>query len=181
MLVEGIMRILFGLIMLGVAGIAYSQTSQQPFTITISTAKPEVISGDSVYLDVVMTNISDHDVDCTIYASNALDRNYRYEVFDEQGPVPKIRRKYPEIGETGSSFPCMIKPGENSRPSGGMISILYDFHRPGKYTIQVSRPVWGDDQRPGTAMTVHNNQPEVKSNTITITVSGPEVPPDLPR
>jgi len=68
------MRILFGLIMLGVAGIAYSQTSQQPFTITISTAKPEVISGDSVYLDVVMTNISDHDVDCTIYASNALDR-----------------------------------------------------------------------------------------------------------
>jgi len=30
-------------------------------------------------------------------------------------------------------------------------------------------------------MTVHNNQPEVKSNTITITVSGPEVPPDLPR
>jgi hypothetical protein len=164
--------------MLGVAGIAYTQTAQQPFTITVSTNKPEVKSGDPVYIDVIMTNTSDHDVDCTIYSSNALDRNYRYEVFDKQGPVPKIKRKYPEIGETFSSWPCIIKPGETSRPSGGLISILYDFHRPGKYTIQVSRPVLGDDQRPGTAMTVHNNNPEIKSNIITITVVGPELPPD---
>jgi len=175
------MRILLGIMMLGAAGIAYTQTAQQPFTITVSTNKPEVKSGDPVYIDVIMTNTSDHDVDCTIYSINALDRNYRYDVIDEQGPLPKIRRKYPEIGETGSSWPCILKPSESSRPTGGLISILYDFHRPGKYSIQVSRPIWGDDQRPGTAGKVENNEPEVKSNVITITVVGPEMPPDEPR
>lgn len=172
------MRFVLGLLMLGFTGIACSQTSQGPFTITISTDKPQVKSGDPVYIDVVMTNTSDHDVDCTGDPRNALDRNYRYEVIDQQGPMPKIRRKYPQLGEDGKPWPCIIKPGESSPRSGGMLSILYDFHRPGKYTIQVSRPVWGDDQRPGTAGKVENNQPEVKSNIITITVVGPEKPPD---
>lgn len=172
------MRILFGLLMLGVTGIACSQTSQQPFTITISAEKSEVKSGEDVGIDIVMTNTSDHDVDCTGDPRNALDRNYRYEVIDQQGPMPKIKRKYPEIGEDGSPWPCTIKPGESSHPSGGLISILYDFHSPGKYTIQVSRPVWGDDQRPGTAGKVENSQREIKSNIITITVVGPELPPD---
>jgi len=168
-------------LMLGVASIAYSQTSQQPFTITISAEKNQVKSGDEVGIDIVMTNTSNHDIDCASYGSNALDRNYRYEVFDEQGPVPKIKRKYPEIGETGSLSPCTIKPGGSAHADGGLISILYDFSRPGKYTIQVSRPVWGDDQRPGTAGTVQNNQADVKSNIITITVVGPEVSPAEPK
>ena len=175
------MRILLGLLMLGLTGIAHPQTSQQPFTITISTDKPQVKSGDPVYIETVMTNISDHDFDCTSYGSNALDRNYRYDVTDEQGPVPKVKRKYPEIGETGSSFPCIIKPGESAHAAGGLISVLYDFTRPGKYTIQVSRPVWGDDQRPGTVGTIQNNRPGVKSNTITITVVGPEAPAAEPK
>ena len=64
---------------------------------------------------------------------------------------------------------------------GGVISVLFDFNRPGKYSIQVSRPIWGDDQRPGTTGTVQNNQAEVKSNTITITVVGPEVQPAEPK
>jgi hypothetical protein len=172
------MRILLGLLMLGVTGVAYSQTPHQPFSITVSTAKAEVRSGDPVYLNVVMTNTSDHDVDCTIYASNALDRNYRYYILDEDGqPAPKIRRRYPEIGETFSLRPCILKPGETSLPSGGMISILYDLRRPGKYTIQASRPIWGDDQRPEPSGAVQSDQVDVKSNIITITVVGPEAPP----
>ena len=175
------MRILLGILILGVTGIACSQTSQQPFTITISAEKSEVKSGEDVGIDIVMTNTSNHDVDCTGNAINALDRNYRYEVIDQQGPVPKIRRKHPEIGEDRSPWPCTIKPGETAHAAGGLISILYDFHRVGTYTIQVSRPIWGDNQRPGTAGKVENNEPEVKSNVITITVVGPEMPPDEPR
>ncbi|MGA3081092.1 MAG: hypothetical protein ABSD44_06885 [Terracidiphilus sp.] len=172
------MRILPALVLLGVTSIAYSQTAKQPFTITISTAKPEVKSGDPVYVEGVMTNISDHDVDCTRNWSNALDINYGYNVTDEDGQaVPKIRRKYPEIGEETNISPCIIKPGETSRASGGMISILYDFRRPGKYTIQASRPVWGDNNRPGTAGTGDDNQADVKSNILTITVVGPEALP----
>lgn len=172
------MRFMFGILALGATVIAYPQESRQPFTITISTEKPQVKSGDPIYIDVVMTNSSDHDVDCTGNGVNALDRNYQYEVIDQQGPVPKIGRKHPEIGESGSAWPCVIKPGGTAHAAGGLISILYDFHRPGKYTIQVSRPVWGDDQRPGTAGKVENHEPKVVSNTITITVVGPELPPD---
>jgi len=175
------MRILLGFLMLGITGVASSQTYQQPFTLTVSTDKPEVKSGDPVYIDIVMTNTSDHDVECTGNGINALDRNYRYEVIDEQGPVPKIRRKHPEIGEDGSLWPCVIKPGGTAHAAGGLISILYDFHRPGKYTVQVSRPIWGDDQRPNTFGKVEDSHRGIKSNIITITVVGPELPPDLLR
>ncbi len=162
------MRILLGLAMLGAVGIAYCQTSQQPFAITISADTPKVTKGDPVLLNIVMTNTSDHDVDCTGNPSNALDRNFTYEVTDEDGrPVPKIEKKY----HGGASiWRCTIKPGETANAAGGLISVLYDFSRPGKYTIQVSRPVWGDDQRPGTVGTVQNNQPDVKSNIITVIV-----------
>jgi hypothetical protein len=164
------MRILIGLLMLGVTSIACSQTSQQPFTITVSTNTLVVKSGDNVSIEVVMSNISDHAVDCTIDARNVLDRNYRYDVLDEGGqPVPKIKRRYPDIGESGSIRPCIIKPGETSLPSGGLISILYDFRRPGKYTIQVSRGVPPDPDN------------LVKSNIVTITVVGPEAPPAEPK
>ncbi|MGA3081093.1 MAG: hypothetical protein ABSD44_06890 [Terracidiphilus sp.] len=161
------MRILLGLLVLGASGVAFSQTSQQPFTITLSTDKPQVNTGDGVLLNIVMTNTSEHDEDCTSNWSNALDRNYKYDVFDEYGQVPKIEKEY--HGGFRLS-PCIIKPGETSSPSGGLISVLYDFSRPGKHTIQVSRGVWGDHNRPGTAGTGDDNQAEVKSNTITITV-----------
>ena len=62
---RGFMKHLLGVLMLGVAGFGYSQTSQQPFNITVSAEKSEVKSGDPVYIDVIMTNTSDHDIDCT--------------------------------------------------------------------------------------------------------------------
>ncbi len=167
------MRILLGLFMLGVTSIAYSQAPQQPFTITISADKPQVKAGDDVYLNVTMTNASDHDEDCTRNWSNALDRNYNYDVNDEYGQVPKIEKKY----HGGSRLsPCIIKPGETAK-SGGLISVLYDFSRPGKYTIQVSRAIWGDDQRPEPSGTVQTSQPDVRSNIITITVLPADEPP----
>lgn len=103
--------------MLGVSCTAFSQTAQKPFTITISAEKNQVKAGDPVDINVVMTNTSDHEVDCTAASSSGLDRNYQYDVVDEAGqPVPKIEKKY----HGGSSFwPCIIKPGETDTPSGG--------------------------------------------------------------
>lgn len=169
------MRNLFVIFMLGISGMMYSQTETQPFAISISTEKSEVKIGDPVDLNVVMTNISDHEVDCTTMSSNGVDRNYRYDVSFEDGQhLPNIEKKY----HGGSSaWPCVIDPGKSDTPTGGRISRLFDFSRPGKYTIQVSRPVWGDDQRPGTATTFHNNQPEVKSDIITIIVLPADEPP----
>ena len=167
------MRILLAIAIFGTAVTAYSQAS--PFTIVISAAKSQVTAGDPVDLKVVMTNTSDHDVDCTTNGSNALDRSYEYEVKDEKGqPVRKIEKEH----HGGSSiWPCVLKPGQTDTPSGGRISVLYDFSRPGKYTIQVSRRVWGDENRPGTYEKGSGQTGILKSITITVTVVAPSMGP----
>ena len=148
------MRNLLVLLMIGFSSVVYSQSTQQPFKITLSMAKPEVNVGDHVYIDLLMTNTSNQDVNCTIYAEGSLDGNYEYNVLDEDGqPPPKIVRIHPL---SSAIYPCIIKPGE-SRSISGLISQLYYFIQPGKYTIQVTRGYEGSDDL-------------VKSNTITITV-----------
>ncbi len=161
--------------MLALAGIVCAQTPKQPFTITLKAETPQVRVGGRVILDVIMTNTSDHEIDCTSYFYDSIDQNYRYHVLYEDGnPPAKIVRK------TGSnSFPCILKPGQSDTPSGGVISRIFDFSRPGKYTIQVSRPVWGDDNRPNTWQDPsHDNDPEIliHSNTITVTVLAADAP-----
>ena len=99
-----------------------------------------------------------------------------YEVTDEDGqPVPKIEKKY----HGGSSvWPCVLKPGQSSLPGGGRISVLYDFSRPGKYTIQVSRGLWGRRKPPGDSRNgQRSHQPFIKSNTIVVTVQPAENAP----
>jgi hypothetical protein len=145
---------------------AHSQAP--PFNLTLSAVEPRLIAGSPVDLEVVMTNTSNHEVDCTSNYSNALDRNYLYDVRDAEGwPVPRIEKKY----HGGFNiWPCTLKPGQSDNPGGGRISILYDFSQPGKYTIQVSRAQWGDENRPETAGTNKVQLPFVKSNTISIEV-----------
>jgi hypothetical protein len=143
------MRNLLALTLLGTAMMAYSQTA--PFSIDLKADKYQVVAGGPVDLIVVMTNKSDHEVDCTSNYSNALDRDYVYAVTDEEGrPVPKIEKKYHGGSDTA---PCILRSGQSDTPGGGRIGVLYDFSRPGKHTIQVSRGIWGDQNRPGTAGT----------------------------
>jgi hypothetical protein len=148
-------------LMPGSANLLWAQSSEtQPFTLTLSTDHSQVHVGDQVLIKIVMTNISDKQIDCTGMPSNGLDRNYQYEVHDEDGQVvPKIRPKYPDIGETSSVWPCILKPGESHESAGGLISRLYDLSRPGRYMIQAQRLINGDAHRA-----------VVKSNMITITV-----------
>lgn len=149
-----------------------SQTSQQPFVINIHANEPRVYAGDPVYINLTMSNFSDHKIDCTAKDILTIDMNYRYEVLDEDGnAAPKIARKAPS-----ETLPCTLQP-MNSRYFGALLSQLYDFSSPGKYLIQVSRPVWGDEQRPGTGRTVQDNQAIVNSNKITITVLPAESKP----
>jgi hypothetical protein len=166
----------FGLSLLAVAGMAHAQTEKQPFTITIKAETPQVKVGGQVVLDVVMTNTSDHEVGCDLYYYDSIDQNYQYHVLYEDGKPPaRIVRKTPFNAD-----PCVLQPGE-SRQSGGVISQIFDFRRPGKYTIQVSRKIWGDENRPGTGTNEENqDQPEVQSNTITVTVLPADSKPPEP-
>jgi hypothetical protein len=150
-----------------------SQTTKQPFAVIIHAYNPQVKVGDPVGIGIEMKNISDHEIDCAAANSNGTDRNYRYEVLDEHGhPAPKIVTKAPS-----EKTPCILGPGNNAFYSGTQISDAFDFSRPGKYTIQLSRPIWGDDQIPGTGRTAQNSQAVVKSNRITITVLPAESKP----
>ena len=154
------MRILFGLVMLEVSVTGYSQTPAQPFTLILSAFRSQVFAGAQIEISVVMTNSSDHQIDCTGAPSNGLDRNFKYDVLYEDGQeVPRRINKHPHVGPTGSIWPCVIKPGGTARNAGGLISALYDFSRPGEYKIQVERYTAFDP-----------NSPTVKSNIITIRV-----------
>lgn len=160
------MRILHGILALGITlalgSSAWAQPPNAPFSIKLSTVKPEVKAGSDIYLRIQMTNTSNHDVDCTRVASNGSDRAYTYDVFDANGnPLEKRTRKHPEIGETFSSWPCVLKPGESTSEDDSLLSSLYDMTRPGKYSVQVSRYISGDRKENGVT----------KSNMITITVN----------
>lgn len=160
------MRNLFVLLLLGTAAMAFSQTA--PFTIALSMSKSQVKAGEPVDLIVLMKNISDHEVDCTSNGSNALDRNYEYDVKDEKGHL--VRKIEKEHHGGSSIWPCVIKPGQTATAAGGRISVLFDFSRPGKYTILVSRGVWGDENRPGTFERSSGYKYFVKSNILVVTV-----------
>ena len=159
------MRISRGLLVIGIALTLGNSASPQPpnatFSITVTTEKPDVKAGSDIYLRIKMTNTSNHDVDCTRVASNGSDRAYLYDVRDANGtPLEKAVRKHPEIGETFSSWPCVLKPGESTSEDENFLSPVYDMTRPGKYSVQVSRYISGGRKEDGL----------VRSNKITITV-----------
>lgn len=173
----------FALLLLVSTCAANAQTAHQPFTVTISTQKPIVKAGDDVYIDIGMTNTSDHDVDCTIWIKNASDRSYQYNVSFEDGKPARDIDKH--VRNSSPAWPCVLKPGESqAHTSGALINTIYDFSRPGKYTVQVTRKIWGDENRPETILptgTADYHQLDVKSNIITITVLPKDPPAEEPK
>jgi len=165
----GAMRRICALFLIFVSSAAIStsfgQTTKQPFSITISTEKQTVETGLDVYIKIKLTNTSDEVVDCSSSDSNALDRRYIYDVRDENGKSVEIPGEHPELWGGSWRGPCALAP-RDSRTSGSRLSTLYDFTKPGQYTVQVSRYI-GKSAKEGV----------VKSNIITITVVGSQPPP----
>jgi len=136
---------------------AFGQTAKQPFTITISTDKPTVVAGSHVYIKIKLTNTSDHTVDRSTAYSNGLDRQYLYDVCDENGNSVEKPGEHHELNGV-SLATGELAPGETANGET-RITTLYDLTKPGQYTVQLSRFI-GKDEKQGV----------VKSNTITITV-----------
>lgn len=152
-----------------VARCQVAQTTQPPFSLTLSTPTPKVESGSAVYIKIVMKNLSDHDINCTPNETNGLDTAFEYAVKDGNGrPVESWEKKHPEVGQVfNPRLPRSLKPSESTN-SEGVVSAHYDMTQPGEYTIQVSRRV-SNDPKDGV----------VNSNKITVTVvdSTPKPPP----
>jgi hypothetical protein len=151
---------------------AFAQDTKQPFTISIGTKQPTVIAGSAVSIWVKQTNTSDQAVDCTEAEAGAAIVSYEYDVRDEGGnPVRKRDMKFPYAGKHWDR--CELEPGKTA-DRNLLLSWLYDFTKPGKYFVYISR-------RASVDASGFRTSELVNSNTITITVLEAErpVPPPI--
>jgi hypothetical protein len=140
---------------------ASDQAVQKPFSISISAETPVVKAGSDVYINVHLTNTTNHNLDDSGSIDNriGLDPNLLFAVRDTGGKlVPKRVYKHPEL-TTGTPVNRTVRPGE-SISLEQCVSRLYDMSRPGEYVIQVSRRL-SDNPKDGL----------LKSNTTTVTVT----------
>jgi hypothetical protein len=156
------MKIIPVLLLIAAGAVHSAAARPQPFSITIRPEPAKAKAGSQIVVEIEMKNLSDHNVDCSKSFVNAVDIAFRYDIRNARGkPLPKRTRKHPELGEVGSGYPpCTLKPGETTT-SSAVISMLYDLTKPGRYTIQVSRPLTDEHTEPG----------RVYSNKITVTVT----------
>ena len=137
------------------------RAAQADFTITISSDHPTARAGSDLWIKIRMTNVSNHDVDCTDVYSSGVDRSYQYDIKDNSRTPVKKRiphPNHPEIGEPGSIYACTLGPGQSTKPADSRITWAYDLSQPGDYTVQV----WRKDPGSGGI---------VRSNSMTIIVS----------
>ena len=119
--------------------------------------------GSMVAITVSMTNITNHDIDYSGYFRH-LDEQFSYLVWDEDGkPAEKVSFGDPDLSSS-SQYWSAISPGKTKTYEAD-IEEIYKFDRPGKYTVQVSRP-------DGDYLDESGKPVVVKSNTITITITG---------
>lgn len=165
---------LLTIVVLATFGTNYGQNASQPFTITIGTKHTTVIAGSDVFIWVKQTNISDRIVDCTEAELGAAIVSYEYDVRDAAGkPVRKRDLAFPYTGKHWDR--CELDPGKTA-DRDLLLSWLYDFTKPGKYVIHISRRAAVDSNGRRTGELIN-------SNTITITVvegDKPVAPPVYP-
>ena len=135
---------------------------KQPFEIRISAESQSVKVGSSAMISVRLTNNSNRSLDLsgTFYDLTGQDSNFIFEVRDQRGRMV-AKRTYPHAELAGGKaiLGRVVNPG-GTLTENQDVARIYDMTRPGKYTVQVSRPVSFTDK----------NAQVVKSNEITITV-----------
>ena len=129
------------------------------FSLTLSPGtRNNIISeyrvGDDMWLTIVVTNLTNHDIYCSLWSED-------YEAIDEDGKPLERRHR----GTMPQTYDCGIGAGGSSIPNEILINRFFKLDRPGKYTIRVSRkePFVKDEK---------GGSPVIWSNPITITIFG---------
>jgi hypothetical protein len=133
--------------------------SKQPFSITITAVKTEVSAGAPVEIIIRQTNTSNQDVNWSAVYFNGFANDYSYDIRLEGGKKLTPLPRKDEGPVVGSAIMGTLKPGESRETRVGLGS-QYDMTRPGKYIIELSRPVSAGPEKA-----------VIKSNRITITVT----------
>jgi hypothetical protein len=111
--------------------------------------------GESISIQLILRNISDHPISTRGPSSNGVDTLYRYECFDAAGS--SVRRAEKGIFESVGDSP-MLAPGEETKIELSITSAC-NLERPGKYTVQLSRKFSSGKE-----------DEIVRSNTLAVTV-----------
>jgi hypothetical protein len=131
-----------------------------PLVITISVGKQTVNVGDPVPVKIKVTNVSDHPLNLSGGLGNTgLASSHLFEINGPAGRV--LSRNALRQGEplTGDVVFRTLKPGETFTEIED-VGRAYDMTKPGRYVIQLSRPIPDDRE--------HR---VVKSNKIAVTVT----------
>lgn len=135
------------------------------FSLTLSSGtRNKIVSeyrvGDDMWMTIVMTNLTNHDIDASVDGDSSYDRMFGYEAIDEDGKPVKERHH----GTEGYSHTAGIGAGGNVIREF-LLNRAFKLDRPGKYTIRVSRrePFVKDEK---------GEAPVVWSNPFTIIITG---------
>jgi hypothetical protein len=134
------------------------------FSLTLSSGtRNKVISeyrvGDDMWITIIMANLTNHDIDCTMEDAGGYDRMFDYEAIDEDGKPVERRHQGTESYHHGGG----IGAGGHV-PHEFLLNRVFKLDRPGKYTIRVSRPEpFVEDEK--------GESPVIRSNSITIQIT----------
>jgi hypothetical protein len=109
------------------------------FSLTLSPGtRNKIISeyrvGADMWMTIVMTNLTNHDIDASMDGDSGYDRMFGYEAIDEDGKPVKERHH----GTEGNSHTSGIGAAGNV-PREFLLNRVFKLDRPGKYVIRVSR------------------------------------------
>jgi hypothetical protein len=156
------------LILAGAAGTASAQTAA-PFTLRIS-SPGTVALGQPVRVRVLLQNTSDHAIGVSGPNSILAMDGSELSILGPSGL--ELSRKERMWG--GSHGMWSIGPGE-VWDDVLRVDAFYDLNQPGKYTLQLKRPIAEDRSRPD-----YSKDGFISSNIITLTVSPEMVKPSAP-
>lgn len=142
-------------------GVAAAQSVHPSFNLKLSPGKPEFRVGEDVYIEIIQNSLTNQEIDCSYVGGGGVNYRYFYNVSDENGhDAERVARLVPPLADYHG---CGIKPGESSKNTI-VLSAVYKFDRPGRYTVQV----WRWDTVEGE----NGDDLKVWSNSIEIRISG---------
>lgn len=139
-----------------------------PFSLTITTPQSAVKVGKPIFINIAMTNTSDHVIDTPSVWMAGFDLVYGFEVQDSTGaPVPwRAPNTVAFVDDTKSGT---LAPGKTVKEDV-RIDRFYKMTRPGPYQVQVRHYISMENPQGNAAPKYDAAKGQVWSNKITVTL-----------
>jgi hypothetical protein len=124
--------------------VGFAQAAKPTFSLTISTENSHVKVGESIFLHIVIMDISDHDITCRRVVqegADGLDMAFDYDVKTSDhrtvASIPISRPAFPAGKIPG--LPCQLEPGSSVDVATQINIKNFKVGQPGTYLIRVSQ------------------------------------------